>query len=48
VARENRHIGAPHLLVGVLRADVGTVPRALAAAEIDRVELATRAEALMD
>ena len=44
----DRHIGAPHLLVGVLRADVATVPRALAAAEFDRVELATRAEALMD
>jgi hypothetical protein len=28
-----------HVLVGVLRAEVGTVPRALAAAGVDRAEL---------
>lgn len=47
VARKSGHISAPHLLVGILRTDLGTVPRALAAAEQDRVELATRVEALL-
>lgn len=32
-----------HLLLGVLEAEVGTVPRALAIAGIDRVDLRTRA-----
>ncbi|MDO8213430.1 Clp protease N-terminal domain-containing protein [Conexibacter sp. CPCC 206217] len=44
VARGDRRIGATHVLLGVLRADVGTVPRALAAAGVDRIALATRAE----
>lgn len=47
VARGDRTISAPCLLVGILRADVGTVPRALAAADIDRVALSTRAERLL-
>jgi ATP-dependent Clp protease ATP-binding subunit ClpA len=32
-----------HLLLGILQADVGTVPRALALAGIDRADLANRA-----
>jgi len=47
VARGERRISPPHLLVGILRADIGTVPRALAAAEVDRVALLTRAEGLL-
>ncbi len=47
VARGDRRISAPHLLLGVLRAELGTVPRALAAAGVDRAELATRAERLL-
>jgi D-alanyl-D-alanine carboxypeptidase len=31
-----------HLLLGILRAQVGTVPRALALAEVDRAELMAR------
>jgi len=45
-ARGDRRIGSRHVLVGVLRAEVGTVPRALAAAGVDRIALATRAESL--
>lgn len=47
-ARGDRRILAPHLLLGVLRAHVGTVPRALAAEDVDRIALATRAERLLD
>jgi Clp amino terminal domain, pathogenicity island component len=32
-----------HLLLGILQAEVGTVPRALALAGIDRTDLADRA-----
>jgi ATP-dependent Clp protease ATP-binding subunit ClpA len=46
--RRDGHVGAVHLLVGILRADIGTVPRALAAADVDRVALLTRAERLLD
>lgn len=46
-SRKDGYITPPHLLVGILRADIGTVPRALAAAEIDRVELLTQAERLL-
>lgn len=46
-ARGDRLITAAHLLVGILRADIGTVPRALAAADVDRVALLARAEALL-
>jgi D-alanyl-D-alanine carboxypeptidase len=45
-ARGDRRIGSGHVLVGVLRAEVGTVPRALASAGVDRIALATRAESL--
>jgi ATP-dependent Clp protease ATP-binding subunit ClpA len=47
LARKDRRIGAPHLLVGILRAEIGTVPRALAASEVDRIALLTRAERLL-
>jgi hypothetical protein len=46
--RRDRHVGAPHLLLGILGADIGTVPRALAAVGVDRVALLTRAERLLD
>lgn len=48
VARGDRRILAPHLLLGVLRAQGGTVPRALAVAGVDPVALATRTERLLD
>lgn len=47
VAHRSRRIDALHVLVGVLRAEVGTVPRALAGAEVDRIALATRAERML-
>lgn len=40
LARKDRHIGAEHLALGVLQAEVGTVPRALALAGLDREALA--------
>jgi ATP-dependent Clp protease ATP-binding subunit ClpA len=46
-ARSDRRIVAGHLLLGVLGADVGTVPRALDAAGVDRDELRTRAAAAL-
>ncbi len=47
-ARGDRRVGAAHLLVGVLLAELGTVPRALSAAGVDRAELLARAERLLD
>lgn len=44
---KHRYIAPPHLLVGILLAEIGTVPRALAAADVDRVALLTRAEQLL-
>jgi ATP-dependent Clp protease ATP-binding subunit ClpA len=38
-ARKDRRIGPTHIALGVLRANVGTVPRALAIAEVDRTAL---------
>jgi ATP-dependent Clp protease ATP-binding subunit ClpA len=38
-ARHDRHIAAGHVLLGVLAAEAGTVPRALAAAGVDPGEL---------
>lgn len=40
-------IAPTHLLLGVLRAGEGTVPRALAAGGLDADELAARAEATL-
>jgi len=37
-----------HLLLGILRADVGTVPRALALAGIDRADLTARVRRTLD
>lgn len=46
--RKDRHITEAHLLVGVLRAEIGTVPRALAATHVDRVRLLSSAMQLLD
>ena len=48
LAHKDNRISPPHLLVGILQADIGTVPRALDAAQIDRVALLARAERLLD
>jgi ATP-dependent Clp protease ATP-binding subunit ClpA len=40
--RGDRHIGCEHILLGLLRAERGTVPRLLAAEGIDRDELTGR------
>jgi ATP-dependent Clp protease ATP-binding subunit ClpA len=48
IARNDRRIRSPHLLLGILRADIGTVPRALALVDVARLELARRAEELLD
>ncbi len=42
--RGDRQLRTSHLLVGLLRAEYGTVPRALAHAEIDRQDLMSSAE----
>ena len=47
VARGDRAIGAGHMLLGVLAAERGTVPRALAIAGVDRAELVRRVEEAM-
>jgi ATP-dependent Clp protease ATP-binding subunit ClpA len=48
LARSDRRIEAGHILLGVLAAEAGTVPRALALADIDRDELRTRTAAWLD
>jgi ATP-dependent Clp protease ATP-binding subunit ClpA len=48
LARSDRRIEAGHTLLGVLAAEAGTVPRALALADIDRDELRTRTAAWLD
>jgi D-alanyl-D-alanine carboxypeptidase len=40
VARHENRITSDHVLLGVLEAEVGTVPRSLALAGVDRAELA--------
>ena len=47
VSGKGRYVTTSHLLVGILRADIGTVPRALEAGEVDRGQLLTRAERLL-
>jgi ATP-dependent Clp protease ATP-binding subunit ClpA len=42
--RDDSKLEPLHLLIGILRADVGTVPRSLAVASVDRTELIARAE----
>jgi D-alanyl-D-alanine carboxypeptidase len=46
-ARRDRRLEATHLLLGVLGARIGTVPRALALAGVDQDALASRAEAAL-
>ena len=46
-ARRNRRIVGGHILLGVLQAQAGTVPRALDQAGVDRGELRDRATALL-
>ncbi|MEW9547146.1 Clp protease N-terminal domain-containing protein [Nonomuraea sp. NPDC050783] len=46
-ATGKRDLRPAHLLMGVLEAEVGTVPRALALAGLDRTELHTRARATL-
>jgi D-alanyl-D-alanine carboxypeptidase len=41
--RHRVHLRSTDLLAGILEAELGTVPRALALAGIDRIELASRA-----
>jgi ATP-dependent Clp protease ATP-binding subunit ClpA len=45
LGRNDRRIVALHILLGVLKAQAGTVPRALALADVDRAGLADRAAA---
>jgi len=47
VGRGEGRMQAGHLLLGVLRAESGTVPRALALAGADQTELATRTQAAL-
>jgi ATP-dependent Clp protease ATP-binding subunit ClpA len=46
-ARKDRRIVGGHILLGILQAEAGTVPRALALAGLDRAELKDRAAALL-
>lgn len=46
-ARKDRRIVAGHILLGILQAEAGTVPRALAQAGVDRQDLRERAAALI-
>lgn len=46
-ARAHRRIASAHLLVGILQANIGTVPRALEVAGVDRGALLVRAERLL-
>jgi ATP-dependent Clp protease ATP-binding subunit ClpA len=45
VARKDNHIGSEHIVLAVLRATTGTVPRALECADVDRIELMGRVQA---
>jgi ATP-dependent Clp protease ATP-binding subunit ClpA len=47
-ARSDRRIRAEHVLLGVLGAEAGTVPRALAAADVDVAGLRERTSAWLD
>ena len=46
-ARRDRRVVAGHILLGLLAAEAGTVPRALAQAGVDRRELADRTAAVI-
>ena len=45
--RGDRRIGTGHVVLAILRAERGTVPRALALAGVDRVELGARVAATL-
>ena len=45
VARKDNFIGAEHVVLAILRAPAGTVPRALECAGVDRVDLQQRLDA---
>ncbi len=47
-ARRDKRMDPSHLLLGLVRAEAGTVPRVLAFAGVDTAELAARAEAALD
>lgn len=47
-ARDDRRIEPRHILLGVLKASVGTLPRALDGAGVDRADLARRIDATLD
>lgn len=47
-ARGDRTVLPAHILLGILRAHAGTVPRALEAAGVDRAALVARAESSLD
>jgi ATP-dependent Clp protease ATP-binding subunit ClpA len=48
LARADRRIEAGHVLLALLQAEAGTVPRALAQAGVDRDDLRARTAAAMD
>ena len=48
LARSDKRIAGGHILLGVLAAEAGTVPRALAQAGVDRDELRAAVSAAMD
>jgi ATP-dependent Clp protease ATP-binding subunit ClpA len=48
LVRGDKRIGSGHILLALLRAEAGTVPRALAEAGVDRAELNDRVAAAMD
>ena len=48
VGRRDGRMQAGHLLLGVLRAEAGTVPRTLAFAGADKTELETKTRAMLD
>lgn len=45
-SRKDARIAAPHLLVGILSATLGTIPRALDTTHVDRAVLLTKAQQL--
>lgn len=48
VARSDKRLVSGHILLGVLAAEAGTVPRALALAGVDRDDLRARAQTALD
>jgi ATP-dependent Clp protease ATP-binding subunit ClpA len=48
LARGDRRIESAHILLGLVRAQAGTIPRALDLAGVDQYLLAARAEAILD